>query len=841
MENLARLVKLSPLIILLLLSPLVGAYDDVLDEEYGNILTEGQDVVEDWDFDQIFYQKILTDNITLSLNQIRMYRPSNFSSQPAIGSKYIRIGIAEGNDTEPHLAPDDFYAASVANRWQMYADYLKFGYTSGYKEYDLDNGNNYVEPNTEYYIIWYTWGDWWTSGDSVKFPCGTKGRGTFDEWSIHRGNVTNTVWTDPWPGGDNLTFDINGWAMNASSTLYPYIIESTANTTFWIDTEINAGLSLGRNWTYGLWLGNDTTDFGSFEQNTTLATESTDMDKLTKKDGLMPGKFYHFRAWLHKNDTYPFVHGPEDYFLTRPDAPEYLLESNRTAYNTTLVWENGTCFEEGCKTVIFKSTTGYVTDPLSPGDATIVYNATGSEGNSTVIETGSEVAYYTAYSFIQREEDGENLSQWSYDYSTFGPSTPPLLDYTVNIYNEKFPFDLATVDENNWVSYEFATKDHVPILMGNATSNPFTVYCDAADLLTLRFINSSAYDWDGSVIERCYYIPTSNSTEDRNITAYKTNVDVGTSKGQAKETVFSYVDFTGFFTPQDYGIGIIKKSIENETVTIHSDYIQADKSIRTYLCQGDQYYFYAQSDELEQIRLGGIIIFEDDYTLDVKEESITNDTWRGFVDFTSGWAGESGETKTLWLKVTDSTQGLYNTRVKLYDSDGVLKDSATYTSNAYNFNYTYDTGVLNKTVHWANVYMQYHKGKLWWNDSTNYFWSTEDFGIEVDMATLDGLLNDSIGLSPLYIPATDEEEEVIVPYTVLIVTGIAIAFFFLFQPAHSAFALFFMGVILGILKLLGVISEAILPATVIAGIVVIGILLYAYYSRKKREVVNESE
>ncbi|GAH36770.1 unnamed protein product, partial [marine sediment metagenome] len=278
-------------------------------------------------------------------------------------------------------------------------------------------------------------------------------------------------------------------------------------------------------------------------------------------------------------------------------------------------------------------------------------------------------------------------------------------------------------------------------------------------------------------------------------------------------------------------IGYIRKSIENETVEVHSDYLQADKTIKTFLITGDQYYLYASSDSLGEIRLGGIIMLgEKIYPLTVSTESITNDTWRGYVTLTSGWDGASGESKTLWLFLNDESQGLYSTTLRLYDEDGTNVDTATY--DTYSFNYSYNTGLVNRTVHWASIYMRYHKGNLWWNDSTNFFWSSEGSGIEVDMATLDGLLNGSIGASPLYIPGSDSEEEIVVPYGVLILTGVIITFLFIFSPQHSAFALFFLGIVCGILKLLAIVSEAILPTTAVIGVIILGILLYLYHTKK---------
>jgi len=835
-DALAHSVKLFPIFILLLLiTPLVSALDNISSDPVdSNQLSESHHVNEDGYPTQFFYQAFNTTNTSLYISKIQLFIPSNVTeSYGWPGEKWLKIGLFEGNASGPTLTPNQMRTMSWQDRFRCYySSGWEFQNRGGYRNFSMNAGNKTLEPNTVYYIGWYTYGNYWTvdwdhSQRYVWYTVGQHGPG-FNEWSVHRGNRTSSVWTDPFPDGNSLAHVIWGADMDCYAYFSGYT-SYTKNTSVSIGASANSGLDIDKEWTYGVWLGNDSTSFTSFEQNITLVTDGDDMYESHWFTGLEPGKFYHLRGWITGEEVYPFVHGVEDHWITEPDAPEHLIVSNRTAFNTTLMWENGTCFEEGCKTVIFKSTdpdNKWVDDPLSPGDAVEVYNATGSEGNFTTIETGSEVAYYTAYSYIEREESGVNLSDWSRLYST-NESYPPTLDYTIYIYNEKPTFGLSTVNGYNAVSYELATKDHEPILMGTTYDNPFTVYCNQSDLLTIRFLNTTEHNWNNSEIERCYWIPISNSSEDRNISVYKPNKDIGVNRSDAKKIVLFYSDYTGYFTPADYGIGIIRKSIENETVTIHSDYIQADRALRTYLCQGDQYYFYARSDELEEIRLGGVIMFEDEYTLEVTRESITNNTWRSFVTINSGWAGESGEAKSIWLSLQDKTQGLYYTGVKLYNASGTLITEVPYIFPfAYEFNFTYNTGDVNRSVYWANIYMKYHKGKLWWNDSTNYFWSTEYYGTEVDMATLDGLLNSSIGLSPLYIPATDTTEEIVIPWGVIIVTGIAISFFFLFKPEHSAFALMFMGAILGLLNLLGMITDAILPISVVGLIIAIGVLLY---------------
>ncbi|GAH85792.1 unnamed protein product, partial [marine sediment metagenome] len=115
-------------------------------------------------------------------------------------------------------------------------------------------------------------------------------------------------------------------------------------------------------------------------------------------------------------------------------------------------------------------------------------------------------------------------------------STPPLLDYTIYIFNEGWSYGLATIDATNFVNFEFATKDHFVNLMGNRTTNTFTVFCNQSDVFTLR------YHYNNSVtIERNYHIPTSDSPEDRIIYAYIPNQAVGVNKGDAKQVIITYV------------------------------------------------------------------------------------------------------------------------------------------------------------------------------------------------------------------------------------------------------------------------------------------------------------
>lgn len=825
-----RLVKILTLFFLIFfLSGVVYAYENINEVPYsGHVSTPYYSYGNDWDFPQVYYQKLKTDNISLSINKIQLYLPDNITSlsKSSMWDQYLRIGIAN----LPLLTPIDFYNASLINRFQCYANSWELRYRGSFVNFSMSTGSTYVEPNTDYYIAWYVWADGPAAPAIIYYPRGSN-PGVFGEWSVHRGNVTSTVWTNAF-ATYNLSHVLWGYKMDAYTWISGYT--SNATTSFITGVKANDGYTGGRNWTYGVWLGNDTTDLTSWEQNHTLKENSTTLTSYYYFTNLMPGKFYHVRGWVCKNDSYPLVHGNEAYFLTNPLPPTNLTEMSRDANNTVLNWTKGESNESNLLTVVFKSNTGYVSDPEIPGDAIIIYNGT---ANETTVTTGAETCYFTAFAFLQREENGNNLSQWSYQSDTL-LSTAGALDYTVRLFNEKGVGSL-TVSATNWAGYEFSTKDHVVNYMGNSSSCNFTVICNKSDILTIRYQKST-----GEIIERCLQLPESNSSADRVLDVYIPEVANGTGKGYTRPVTIHFVDYTGRFNVETYGVGVIKKSKDNATIIVHSDYVQADNAIRTYLIMGDQYYFYAKSDELEETRLGGLLIYDDDYTIDVTSDPITNDTWRGYVSLTSGWSGASGEVKTLWIILKDSTQGLYETTVRLFDSEGTEKSNIVYTASgaikSYNFNFTYATGEINKSAYYANIYMKYHKNKVWWNDSTNYFWYTDISGIEVDIDQLNDMLTDILGPSPVYIPATDSTPETVIPYGTLVASAIIVMFLFIFKT-DAGFAIIIMGVVTGILRLIGILSEATLSDGVIGIIILIGILLSVFLIKRKHSAKPEEE
>jgi hypothetical protein len=539
---------------------------------------------------------------------------------------------------------------------------------------------------------------------------------------------------------------------------------------------------------------------------------------------LMPGKFYHVRPWISKNASYAFFHGEEEHVLTNPEPPTNIVVGNRTSLGySNCTWTNGTCFEVGSTTAIFKHPTAAISDPDDPANQQYkIWEGTGTWAN---LSLGAESCYLSFFSNITRTEDGTTLTE----YSLSGPAnytTAGELAYNVKILREKKLWGLATMPAApNYCTIEFLTKDGVTNYMNaSVTLNSFSVLCDKSDLVTFRFWYGS-FESNITWIERNHLIPETNLSSDRNVNIYIPNVPAGfgSTKGEAKPVTIFLQDRTyGKFSVAKYAkCWILANGSKTFTGTeIHSDYVQADYGIRTYLVVGDQYAFYAESDDLARVRLGSLIIFDDTYNIDVTETSIENVSWQSIISLVPNW---NGNNLRAWLN--DSTSGLSRVIFHVFDKNGNAIDNHTYTgSNCWKILYTYGTGDANRSMYYANVVMKYDKGTTHWNSSAWIFWNAETSGIEVDMPALDRMLNATIGPSPVYI--NTDSGEVTIPYTTLIMAGIVVMMFFVFRPEHVGFAIIFIGSVLAILRLIGMVTEALLPSLTIVTIILIGVLVF---------------
>ena len=102
------------LFILLLFIGTVQAYppeqwDELLSEPYSGVGTGYNNTLKNNDFTKAYYQKFVTGNITLSVDWLTIHWGTTFTTNGP--DRAMRFGITEGNSTEPHLTPQQYYAA----------------------------------------------------------------------------------------------------------------------------------------------------------------------------------------------------------------------------------------------------------------------------------------------------------------------------------------------------------------------------------------------------------------------------------------------------------------------------------------------------------------------------------------------------------------------------------------------------------------------------------------------------------------------------------------------------------------------------------------------------------
>lgn len=808
-----KILILSALLVFSFLASATVIIDEV---DYSGHLSDKYMVGRNSDVGQFFYQKFRTGPEVIAVHGINLFLPTNVTESYSIGEKALRIGIAKSSAGVLTYNPLQWY--NLGGGWTGGFEchgYFNYKYRGGWRYITFSTGNTYLEPNTEYYIAWFPIGDWWAGSWTAWMPRGTT-PGAFDQWAVHRGNVTSTSWNDPY-SNYNLSYELRGEKMNITTTPSTVIHNETIKQ---FSFSINNGDNQGRNWTSGYWLGNATTSTASFERNVTMYENSTILGGSTLITGLTPGKFYHLRGWLTR-PGYTLHQGYERHFISYPLPPLNLEINTRDANESIVNWT----IQPGFDTVnvtVWKSTTGYVLDPDSPhADARIIYDGS---INTTTNQTGAENLYITAWAYCEKTEDGEYLKEWSLTPAQ-NYSSSTLLDYTVNIYNETQPFGPMVFGGDSYYEYEFATRDHeVRRTSYNSTLSTFTVNCNQSDIFTIRWHRGSNV-W----IERNYHIPYSDSSADRTINVYLPNVAVGTAKGQTRPVD---IRFSGSIDINDYPIGIIRKSRDNTTATVHSDYLQADKVLRTHLITGDQYYFYYKSDSISETRLGGILIYNTSYTVEVFSDPVENRSWTSDVTIQPGWIGDPTQTKTVALWINNTAGGLYRVDVNLTNltSGNIVKYQGYTGTSCRKITFLYDTTSVEKGRYYANIKMFYYKDRLWWNASVNYFWDPSTSGIEVDMGAFEDLITKALGPSPLYIPATDTEDEIIVPYTTIVITVICFLFFFLFKAHYAAFAVFLIAFVLALMRMFGILPETILSNEAIGVIAIVGILLYLVFS-----------
>lgn len=783
------------LIILLSFSSIVSAYDDI----YNGSPYTGRDTTNTIRTDQGPYgQRFNTTSEAFVAKQIVLNLTDlNIVPDPLGGTHYLRIRICDywlGGGGGWPTAGDAGIGYALWN-WADRGGFRYINFTSPDNELDL-------APNSRYYIsfeIYNTLGSFFygyiPKGDTP---------GLVSDFSLKNGmsgTFANYLST-------RLSFNITGIKLSVNNSAY-----GTGTTTNYSYIKLILPESGNRTWTVGYWLGNTVTTNASFEQNVTYDPALTEGTYQTSTNtNLLSGKFYHYRAWLsgHKysfrNSTYL-----EGHFLTRPNPPTNLAVLSRNETNITLTWTKASTFEAGPRTVIVKSNTSY---PLWTGSGwsnggLVAYNGTAS---ATQFNSSTENLYLTAYTYLERTEDGVPLCNYSSSYAyTF--SSPTYVTYNVSVRWEHND-TLINLSDTKWIGNQtarFMDFDGTlnDILYPTSVTGQFSTTVNVSDKLEFVFNNT---------ITRTIVVSGGFTGTTRNLTIYIPSGIFGYSVGNLLPVVIKFYDDSNEFTRAKHGIvGIY---IYNATLKkyIHSDYLQADDSIRCYLKISNTYYVTVKSDTMDETFVGPLTIYDDEYDVIVYRKNVSSIDYSTIFDITYGRSGS-----TLYYDFFDTTSKVQNSKIRLYSNTSLLDTWSS--ANPFDFNYT----KINSSEYRMLIHtVQYYDGTFWSNFTITRYYpvGTSVIVPHSNITDIDNDFEATLGHSPVTIAGIP------VSYMALGAFAVVLMFLFVFSPAYAGFATIFCGLIIGFFKyIIDIFGNTINDTTVIV-IIIIGILLYLVMKKR---------
>jgi hypothetical protein len=147
------------------------------------------------------------------------------------------------------------------------------------------------------------------------------------------------------------------------------------------------------------------TSTGSYSENFTKGTYSSDTEFENNNGSLTQGQIYYFQAWA--NNSKGFANGSELTVLTKPDnATNIAVTSLDDGFNIT--WTDPVSGNYNATVLRFK-TTGY---PISETDGTELYNGTNTYYEHTSLISGTTY-YYRVWGYANWTYDSTTLYQYS--------------------------------------------------------------------------------------------------------------------------------------------------------------------------------------------------------------------------------------------------------------------------------------------------------------------------------------------------------------------------------------------------------------------------------------------
>ena len=627
---------------------------------------------------------------------INKYWKSNFTQKDTVASANIYA-----------LEEDMYYIYASGSNGEIWkyrkSDLVKVAESDDYGGtiYATTSDSKYIYAGGSSNTVWKCWKYNLTKkSETANYGGNIYATSSFDGYFI-TGDKFNYDLMDLLPG---TTYHYRAVANNSNGTAYgsdktfktlSAISSNNSTSINTVTATLNGYLyyDVGENTECGFWVGNESTNKTTFQQNVTAGTKNSNEAFTKDVSSLTSGEYYYVRSWMNNSNGF-WNSTNETYFLTLPNAPTGLTFVNSSYEQITLSWTNATVGVSNRTTVIAYKTTGY---PTSPTDGTIGYNGTAS--STTITGLGIDTTYYfSAWTYINAS-GSPFFAAFSGGFATASGSTAG------GIYNITIRYEDNLTLVSNGVMAAFNHTCTARLRTGQLLNrtfpniNPFPMNCTSTpDVLFFDFKNLTL--WRAITPE----------AGNRNLTFYVSNRPEYETGLNASEChlwyTFSFNDLTTFFVGSNQSKLFIYKFNGTEKYYVHQDYWSAEDTVDASLQYGDRYYLGVWSPTLYIPLLQYFDAHETTSpTIYITELYSGNDSIYNYVTINFSWGGKGNG---LWVNYTDSSFGTNNFTINIYQTwktngTKILRNTTWFTLSQKDYHWTIAEGCNNSSFYYINV------------------------------------------------------------------------------------------------------------------------------------------
>ena len=559
--------------------------------------------------------------------------------------------------------------------------------------------------------------------------------------------------------------------------------ETTATLSGYLDADV------GEACTCGFWYGNIPTSQANVNAglvtNVTCPGTYNEGNTFTKAvSGLISGEYYYVRAWA-KNSLMFNTSVDESHFITKPYKPTNLQATDANVSSISLSWTNDNVpVGTNRSTVILYKTGNY---PSSITDGTIGYNNTASSGTISALSPGTTY-YFSAFTYVNNS-GSPSLFQFS-----------DLYDYTSSITGGSYTIHVRYEGNGSYVDLSLANTTHSflaerqdgTILYSNSPDNATGMF----SFVSTESAQVATFNYNGTC-ERSVLV----SPGETDITFYISTSPQGIYTGNLISVTIKFEDPGSLLTIDKKPYGFIYKYNDTGRQYIHSSYLQADLTLRTWLIVGESYHIGVGSNSFVIDNLRELSIYDTtSFTITVQYTAGGNNTGFAWMQyFTIDRDYNDGNIQLFFNDDThNGFNGVQDTIISLYyNSNGTLIESVDASDIGFPWNFSYSYSGVNGTYYQINLaisyYYEYNSYIEQWNKTiilpfSPYLWP-------IIVPDLDDKINDTIGKTPIYYIDSDGVEY-IVSWAVTIALCIAMIPLLMFGKELAAFGIIGCGLVM---------------------------------------------